>query len=66
MGGVLDAIESWVAGRGYWIQVVVLLAVLLPLCFWLAGVIDRLVERVLGHGDPVRTPAGGAADGGRS
>ena len=52
MGGALDAIESWVAGQGYWVQVVVLLGVLLPLGFWLAGVIDRLVDRLVGHSAP--------------
>ena len=48
---VIDAIESWIAGQSYWIQVVVLLAVLGPLCYLLAGVIDRVVEAVLAwHG----------------
>ena len=44
---VVDAIESWIAGQSYWVQVVVLLAVLGPLCWLLAGVIDRMVEAVL-------------------
>ena len=44
---VIDAIESWIAGQSYWIQVVVLLAVLGPLCYLLAGLIDRVVEAVL-------------------
>ena len=43
---VIDAIESWIAGQSYWIQVVVLLAVLGPLCYLLAGLIDRVVEAV--------------------
>jgi len=48
---VIDAIESWIAGQSYWIQVVVLLAVLGPLCYLLAGLIDRVVEAVLAwHG----------------
>lgn len=48
---VIDAIESWVAGQSYWVQVVVLLAVLGPLCYLLAGLIDRVVEAVLAwHG----------------
>ncbi|MET0865204.1 MAG: hypothetical protein ABWZ98_12800 [Nakamurella sp.] len=48
---VIDAIESWVAGQSYWIQVVLLLAVLGPLCYLLAGLIDRAVEAVLAwHG----------------
>jgi hypothetical protein len=44
---VIDAVESWIAGQSYWIQVVVLLAVLGPLCYLLAGLIDRVVEAVL-------------------
>jgi hypothetical protein len=44
---VIDAIESWIAGQSYWIQVVLLLAVLGPLCYLLAGLIDRVVEAVL-------------------
>ena len=44
---VVDAIESWIAGQSYWVQVVVLLAVLGPLCWLLAGVIDRMVEALL-------------------
>lgn len=44
---VIDAIESWIVGQGYWTQVVLLLAVLGPLCYLLAGLIDRLVEAVL-------------------
>lgn len=44
---VVDAIESWIAGQSYWVQVVVLLAVLGPLCYLLAGLIDRVVEAVL-------------------
>ena len=44
---VVDAVESWIAGQSYWVQVVVLLAVLGPLCWVLAGLIDRVVERVL-------------------
>jgi hypothetical protein len=44
---VVDAIESWIAGQSYWVQVFVLLAVLGPLCWLLAGVIDRMVEAVL-------------------
>ena len=36
-----------IAGQSYWIQVVVLLAVLGPLCYLLAGLIDRAVDSVL-------------------
>lgn len=44
---VVDAVESWIAGQSYWIQVVILLAVLGPLCYLLAGLIDRAVEAIL-------------------
>ena len=46
---VVDAVESWIAGQSYWVQVVLLLAVLGPLCYLLAGLIDRAdVHRELG------------------
>jgi hypothetical protein len=60
---VIDAVESWIAGQSYWVQVVVLLAVLGPLCYLLAGLIDRVVEAVLAwHGRRDLEPArsGGA------
>lgn len=44
---VVDAVESWIAGQSWWVQVPVLLAVLLPLCWVLAQLIDRVVEAVL-------------------
>lgn len=44
---VVDAVESWIAGQSYWVQVVLLLAVLGPLCYLLAGLIDRAVDAVL-------------------
>lgn len=44
---VIDAVESWVAGQSYWMQVLLLLGVLGPLCYLAAGFIDRMVEAVL-------------------
>lgn len=44
---VIDAVESWIAGQSYWVQVIGLLAVLGPLCWLLAGLIDRAIEAVL-------------------
>lgn len=44
---VIDAVESWIAGQSWWIQVPVLLSVLLPLCWVLAQLIDRVVEFIL-------------------
>ena len=56
---VIDAVESWIAGQSYWVQVVVLLAVLGPLCYLLAGLIDRVVEAVLAwHSRRDLVPAG--------
>ncbi len=43
----IDAVESWVVGQSYWVQVILLLAVLGPLCWGVAGLIDRGVEAVL-------------------
>jgi hypothetical protein len=57
---VIDATESWVAGQSYWIQVALLLAVLGPLCYLLAGLIDRIVEAAFAwHGR--RDRQGGSA-----
>ena len=47
VGGIIDAVESWLAGQSFWIQVPILLAVLIPLGWVLAGLIDRLIERIL-------------------
>lgn len=47
MSGIIDAVESWLAGQSFWLQVPILLAILLPLCWLAAGLIDRVVERVL-------------------
>ncbi len=43
----IDAVESWMVGQSYWVQVPVLLAVLLPLGWALAGLVDRIVEKIL-------------------
>ena len=62
---VIDAIESWIVGQGYWTQVVLLLAVLGPLCYLLAGLIDRVVEAVLawhGRRDHAEPGSGRSAD----
>lgn len=59
---VIDAVESWVAGQSYWIQVVLLLGVLGPLCYVLAGVIDRMVEAVLAWHSRRDQPAGSPVD----
>lgn len=43
----IDAVESWIAGQSYWVQVPLLLLVLLPLGWMLAGLVDRIVDRLL-------------------
>jgi hypothetical protein len=45
----VDAVESWLVESPYWLQVLVLLAVLVPALWLLAGVIDRVVDGVLGR-----------------
>ncbi len=62
---VVDAVESWIAGQSYWVQVIVLLSVLGPLCYLLAGLIDRAVDAVLAwhsrrEGDGSAAPADAA------
>lgn len=47
VGGVIDAVESWLAGQSFWVQVPILLAVLIPVGWLVAGLIDRLIERIL-------------------
>jgi hypothetical protein len=44
LSDVVDVVESWVAGQSFWVQLPILLAVLLPLCWLLAGLVDRIVE----------------------
>ncbi|MBM9467327.1 hypothetical protein [Nakamurella leprariae] len=44
----VDAVESWLVESPYWLQVLILLAVLVPVLWLLAGLIDRLVDGVLG------------------
>lgn len=57
---VIDAVESWLAAQSFWVQVPIVLAVLGPLCWLVAGVIDRVVERVLRR----HTVRGAGADAG--
>lgn len=47
MLSVIDAVESWVVLLPLPIQIVLLLAVFLPLCWLLARAIDPVVEWVL-------------------
>jgi hypothetical protein len=57
----IDAVESWIVAQSFWVQVVLLLVVLGPLSWFLAGLIDRGVEWLLRH--LLRDhPAEGSAD----
>lgn len=47
MTALIDAVESWLAGQSFWVQVPILLAVLVPICWAMAGLVDRVVERLL-------------------
>lgn len=47
VNAVIDAIESWLAGQSFWVQVPILLVVGIPVCWLVAGGIDRVVELVL-------------------
>ena len=44
---MIDAVESWLAGQSFWVQIPILLAICLPLCWLLAGAVDLVVDRVL-------------------
>jgi hypothetical protein len=43
----IDAVESWIVLLPLYVQIVLLLAVFLPLCWLIAKVVDPLVEWVL-------------------
>lgn len=47
VSSTVDAVEAWVAGQSFWLQAPILLGVLIPLTYWLAGLIDKLVDRLL-------------------
>ncbi len=47
MNAVIDAIESWLAGQSFWVQVPILLVIGIPVCWLIAGGIDRVVEILL-------------------
>ena len=47
VSSTVDTVEAWIAGQSFWVQVPILLAVLLPLTYWVAGLIDKLVDRLL-------------------
>lgn len=44
---VIDAVESWLVTQPLWFQAPILLAVLLPICWLLAGVVDKVVGFLL-------------------
>jgi len=44
----VDAAESWIVGQLFWVQVPLLLLILVPLAWLVAGGIDKVIERILG------------------
>lgn len=40
----IDQIESWLVLLPLWVQIPILLVVLTPVCWWMAKLIDRVVE----------------------
>lgn len=39
-----NAVDLWITQQAFWLQYVILLAVLLPLCLAVAWLIDRVVD----------------------
>lgn len=47
IGDGIDTVEAWIVAQSFWVQVPLLLVVLLPTLWLIAGLIDRLVDRLL-------------------
>ena len=47
MNAAIDTVESWISEQGFWLQVLILLAVLVPLCWVVGGAVDKVVELIL-------------------
>ena len=52
-----DAVELWVTQLAFPFQVVLAIVVVLPLCWGLAGLLDRAVDAVVTAGARRRRPA---------
>jgi hypothetical protein len=57
-----DAVELWVTQLAFPFQVVLAIVVVLPLCWGVAGLVDRAVDAVVLLGTRRRPPARGRAD----
>lgn len=57
-----DAVELWVTQLAFPFQVVLAIVVVLPLCWGVAGLVDRVVDAVVLLGARRRPPARGPAD----
>lgn len=58
-----NSVELWVAQQSFWLQFVVVMAVLLPLCLGIAWMIDRIVDAVSAALWPSRDDETATADG---
>ena len=57
-----DAVELWVTQLAFPFQVVLAIVVVLPLCWGVAGLVDRVVDAVVLLGTRRRPPARRPAD----
>ena len=51
-----DAVELWVTSLPFPLQVVLAIVVVLPLCWGVAGLLDRAVDALAALGAPRRPP----------
>jgi hypothetical protein len=61
-----DAVELWVTQLAFPFQVALAIVVVLPLCWGLAGLLDRAVDAAVLLGSRRQRPARGARRDGRS
>jgi hypothetical protein len=57
-----NSVELWITQQPFWLQFVVVMAVLLPLCLGAAWLIDRVVDYVSAKLHPDHEPAAPADD----
>ena len=62
MAEMWNSVELWITQQAFWLQFVVVIAVLLPLCLVAASLIDRFVDYISAALRPLRRSkrAGGA------
>ena len=61
-----DAVELWVTQLAFPFQVVLAIVVVLPLCWGVAGLLDRAVDAAVLVGSRRRRPAPGTRRNGRA